>query len=209
MPPLRLMVFDRTCLGQDRRAPLSLAWQGGGLLYGALGRLDARRGVSTWAEALDWLAFTHPGRPIAEIQFWGHGEWGCAFVGAERLGVEALDAAHPLEARLRRVRERMVPGGEALWWFRTCETFGGHHGHAFATAWSRYFGARVAGHTYVIGAWQSGLHVVRPGETPSWPLDEGFDPRSAKDRPSALVSSRKAPNTVHCLQGALPGKPPR
>ena len=95
---------------------LSAAWRAGGVLYSGLGRLDARRGVGSLDEALAWLADESlaRGRPIGEVQFWGHGRWGCGFVGAEQLGIEALDRTHPLHAGLARVRDRIAPGGDAL-----------------------------------------------------------------------------------------------
>ena len=73
--PLRLMVFDRTCT--TRGVGLSTAWWAGSGLYRALGRLDATRGVGSWREAFHWLATYEASRPIAEIQYWGHGRWGC------------------------------------------------------------------------------------------------------------------------------------
>ena len=59
-------------------------------------------------------------------------------------------------------------------------------------------GCRVAGHTHVIGFFQSGTHVLRPGETPSWSPTEGvrFDGSEAV---GALGSSPFAPSTITCL----------
>ena len=36
-------------------------------------------------------------------------------------------------------------------------------GHDFARAWTDFFGSRAAGHTFIIGYWQSGLHTLAPG----------------------------------------------
>ena len=57
----------------------------------------------------------------------------------------------------------MVP--DPLWWFRTCEAFGATRGHDFARRFTDFFGGRAAGHTYIIGLWQSGLHSLRAGES--------------------------------------------
>ena len=194
--PLRLMVYDRTC------GALTASWQVGGALYRGLGRLDQRRGVTTWPEALEWLAGVRPGERIGEIQYWGHGQWGRANVAGAPLDVSALQPAHPWHPLLERIRARLI-GPEALWWFRTCSTFGRLEGHRFAQAWTSFFGCRAAGHTYVIGPLQSGLHSLRPGQTPAWSVDEGL-PKGALDSPVAAWSHWRAPNTISCLHGQVP-----
>jgi len=95
----------------------------------ALGRIDAARGVASWDEALGFLVEL-PGT-IDEVQYWGHGTWGCALVDRDVLDEAALTRAHPLHARLAALRNRMAPGG--LLWFRTCETFGARRGMVRAT----------------------------------------------------------------------------
>ena len=57
----------------------------GGRRYERRGRLDAGHGVSSWREAVDWLHAVAPGRPIGEIQFWGHGQWGGLWIDEELL----------------------------------------------------------------------------------------------------------------------------
>jgi hypothetical protein len=177
----------------------------GGWLYGRLGRLDAWFGAATWDEALQWLAWHGQPEPIAEIQYWGHGKWGAAMIDRKELDASAVLPGHPQYPALRAIRDRLVPGGNALWWFRTCSTFGGPKGHAFAKAWSDFFGSRVAGHTFIIGPFQSGLHTLEPGKSPSWPVEEGVPPNvggAAATR--ALWSGRKAPNTITFLHGRIP-----
>jgi hypothetical protein len=198
------MIYDRTCRGRGPLPGLSRAWWLGHGLYSALGRLDGALGAASWAEALDWLADHQQERRIAEIQFWGHGRWGNARIGEEVLDRRALAPAHPHHDRLRRIAGRILPGAEGLWWFRTCETFGRPVGHDFARAWSRFLGCRAAGHTYVIGVWQSGLHSLLPGEEPTWSTEEGLPP--GEPAPAFALSSRPgAPNTITCLHGRVPG----
>jgi hypothetical protein len=199
---LRLLIYDRTCRGGVLPG-LSHAWGAGRRLYGALGRLDAALPAASWGEALEWLAEVRPGEPIAEIQFWGHGRWGLARIAEEALDVTALGAGHAHQQRLARVAARMLRGVEGLWWFRTCETFGTSRGHDFARAWSRFFGCRAAGHTYVIGFWQSGLHSLLPGEEPRWSVEEGL-PAGVANPPAALWSGARAPNTITCFHGQVP-----
>jgi hypothetical protein len=163
--PLRLMLFDRTCTGPRLRPGLSHAWWSGGQLYGRLlGRLHAWHGASTWADALAWVAQHQPDRPIAELQFWGHGKWGQAYINREILDAGALRPGTRCTPRSLAIRERLV-GPAALWWFRTCETFGAAPGQDFARRLTDFIGCRAAGHTYIIGGWQSGLHSLAPGES--------------------------------------------
>jgi len=200
----RLMVYDRTCGGRWGLPGLTASWRAGSVLYRGLGRLDDWRGVASWPEALDWLLARSQDEPIAEIQYWGHGTWGCVLIDRKPLDVRALVPGHPWHERLAALRDRLVPGGDALWWFRTCETFGTARGHAFARAWTRFFGCRAAGHTYTIGPWQSGLHSLRPGEVPSWSVEEGIQPGSDPARPTSLGSGPREPHTISCLGGRVP-----
>jgi len=202
--PLRLMVYDRTCTGRSGLPGLSHAWVSGALLYRGLRRFDATLGVSSWEQALDWLATVGGGASIASVQFWGHGKWGEARVGADVLGSAALAPTSPLFPRLQAIRERLLPDAASLWWFRTCETLGAVPGQEFARRFSEGMNARVAGHTYIIGPWQSGLHSLAPGETPGWSPEEGLLEGTATAPSRARWSRRGEPNTVHFLQGKLP-----
>lgn len=198
--PLRLMIYDRTCRGRGPLPGLSHAWSVGGKLYNALGRLDAWHGVASWAECLDWLLASSARRPIAEIQFWGHGEWGGLWIDDELLTVAALRPDHPLHDRLTALTTRLVRDGKAMWWFRSCDTFGTKVGQDFARAWTRFFASRAAGHTYTINILQSGLHVLEPGAEPSWPETEGVVAGLSHAMPSHFL----APRTITCLHNVIP-----
>lgn len=203
--PLHLLIFDRTCRGRHGLPGLSHAWGAGRRLYGALGRLDDACGVASWGEALAWLTTVGGDRRIAEIQFWGHGRWGRVFVANEALDVGALAPGHPHHEALIAVRSRLLTGDAGLWWFRTCETFGTAAGHDFARRWTRFFNCRAAGHTHVIGFWQSGLHSLSAGAEPTWSIDEGLPPSRDSAAPAVARSSRPgAPHTISCLRGAIP-----
>ena len=101
------------------------------------------------------------------------------------------------------MRARLV-SPDALWWWRTCETFGAAAGHAFARAWTTALGCRAAGHTHVIAAWQSGLHVLAPGAAPDWSADEGLAEGTPTTPIRAHPSRRTAPSTIHFLTTRLP-----
>ncbi|MCA9655579.1 MAG: hypothetical protein H6712_21290 [Myxococcales bacterium] len=198
------MIYDRSCRGRRGLPGLSHAWWAGAQLYRGLRRLDAYRGVDSWEEALEFLADFRSDHPLAEVQYWGHGKWGGARVRQQLLDRAALDRRHPLHARLAAVRDRMQPGGQALWWFRTCETLGARPGQRFATELAEFLDARIAGHTYIIGHVQSGLHTLAPGERPTWPEDEGLLEGSPEEPRRAHWSRMRAPNTITCLRGTIP-----
>jgi hypothetical protein len=195
---VRVLVYDRTCVWNG--GALSHAWAAGSRLYRALGRIDAARGVAGWDEALGWLAGLP--EPIDEIQYWGHGKWGCAMVDRDALDARVLVAAHPLHARLVAVRGRLA--SDALVWFRTCETFGAMRGIAFAEELADFLGARVAGHTFVIGVHQSGLHGLAPGAHADWSPDEGLAEGTVEEPRRAKSSRPWAPRTVTCFTPAVP-----
>jgi hypothetical protein len=197
---LRLLVYDATWVGrQPVQAGLTSSWIAGSALYRALDRVDAVYGARSWEDALAWLCSVEPTQPVGEIQYWGHGRFGRIYVAKEFLDKDAVDdETHSRHQDLVALRARMTP--QSLWWFRTCETFGRADGHAFATSWTRFFQCRAAGHTYVIGPLQSGLHSLAPGETPTWSLDEGTRP----GREVAETSALGAPNTITCLHGSIP-----
>lgn len=200
--PLRLLVFDRTCAGRGALPGLSDAWRSGSLLYRGLGRIDAAHGVSSWHDALDWLVreAERRGQPIDEVQVWGHGRRGRGLVDRDVLDVSALRPGARLHEPLRALRAAFAPASTGFW-FRTCESLGGVIGQDFARAWTDFFGHRLAGHTHVIGFWQSGLHSLAPGAQPSWSTLEGV---RSNENEVALPSSPFLPRTIHCLQGAVP-----
>ena len=178
-----------------KRGALTTPWALGASLYRAAGRIDAARGVPSWDEALAWLAALP--EPITELQYWGHGKWGRAFVAAD-----TLDASAIASGRLHAVRANLA--ADALVWFRTCETLGATAGIDFAERLADHLGARVAGHTYMIGFHQSGLHGIAPGTRADWSPAEGLAEGTADAPIRARWSHRRAPRTITCLAGAVP-----
>jgi hypothetical protein len=198
------MVYDRTCVGKRAPVGLSTAWGAGSVLYRGLGRIDASFGATSWDEALRWLGTFESSRPIAEIQYWGHGRWGRALVDRDPLDASALAPGHRLASRLSAVRERLVPGGDALVWLRTCEAFGANAGHDFAMRLAERLGARVAGHTFIIGAVQSGLRGLLPGHRPDWSASEGLEEGTPEKPLRARWSGVLEPRTISCFAGEVP-----
>ncbi len=198
---LRLLVYDATCEGEGLLPGLSTVWRAGSYLYRGLDRIDAAFGARTWAEALDFLAHHGEGRPLAEVQYWGHGNFGKLLLGRDALDARGLSEG-PHVGAVDAVVARMEKGEDGLLWLRTCEAFGGRSGHGFARALASRFGCRVAGHTHVIGVLQSGLETLLPGEEPGWPEEQGVTPagEGATGRPSLPGE----PHTVSFLTGSLP-----
>jgi len=199
---LRLLVYDGNPKAGERL--LRSAWSRGAHVYRALGRIDAHHGARSWRDALDWLTSFGGAEPIAEIQVWSHGKWGLALLGDDAITARAFDRGHPLRAPIDALRARMLPRGGSLVWFRTCETFGAEAGRRFAERVAGELDARVAGHTYVIGALQSGLHGLLPGAAPHWSPAEGLASGTPAAPERALGSSPSAPNTIHFMHGRVP-----
>ena len=198
----RFLVYDATDKANERA--LRAAWATGARVYRALGRIDAYFGASSWSSALHWLATHRAREPIASVQFWGHGKWGAALIADDVFSEASLTERAPFARDLGALRERFLSDGRSLIWFRTCETVGARRGQDFAMRLSDRLGARVAGHTYVIAAFQSGLHGLRPGERPTWSESEGLAEGTPDAPVKALWSSATAPNTVHFMNNEIP-----
>lgn len=194
---MRVIVYDKTCV--RTRGRLSPIWATGARLYRRLRRVDAIQGVASWDEALDWLGSQR--EPIREIQYWGHGKWGSALVGEDVLDATAF-VRH--RSQLEAIRERLAP--DPLIWFRTCQTFGATAGIAFAERLAELFGARVAGHTYIIAFSQSGLHGLAPGARADWSPDEGLAEGTPEQPVRAKWSRPWRARTVTALDGAFPAE---
>ncbi len=218
---MHLLVYDATWEGPWYQPLLTSSWKAGGALYKSHPHaVDESFGATSWEEALAWLCSVRPGEPIDSVQYWGHGFYGRVYVGRDILDVDALAAGHARHNDLLALRQRMR-GESSLFWFRTCSTFATPRGIAFARAWTRFFGCRAAGHTFVIGPLQSGLHSLGPSDEPTWAPTEGVSAEVRKKRRTALVpedvgadkygaervalgSRPWSPNTITCLHGAIP-----
>jgi hypothetical protein len=200
---LRLLFYDDTCRESRFGLGLTHSWITGATFYSATGKFHAALGVRRWIDALEWLATYRRDEPIAEIQYWGHGKWGRVLVDRDSMTADWLDPGHEFHPLLTQIRDRMA-GPDALWWFRTCETFGAEIGHDFARRWTSFFECQAAGHTYIIGPLQSGLHSIRAGESPTWSAHEGIEEGEPDNPRKALWSVPGAPNTISCLRATLP-----
>lgn len=180
---------------------LTHTWITGGWLYRQFGRFDHTKGFSSWVDALTWLNEIDPEEKISEIQFWGHGLPGGVWLNGQILHRNSFNTVLYGDLLLQ-LRERMTP--ESLIWFRSCSIFASQKGHDFAKAWSNFMQCRIAAHTYIVHVFQSGLHCIRPGQEPWWPLEEGIKAGTV-DRPEKIkVGWLWSPNTILALQSHLP-----
>lgn len=219
---LRLVAFDATDVrgkittaeghqaDGTARGPIALTpwWRAGALMHrlarGARGEAVATRAVQSWEEVLRWAASESSARrmPIADLQVWGHGGWGFMELGSSsRLDVRALAASSPVAPLLDALRDAMTD--DALFWLRCCSAFGSHAGRAFAPALAERLRVRVAGHTYVIHALQSGTHSLARGDVPTWSEDEGVVTEGTR-HVRAKDSMPFEPRTLSCLRLDLP-----
>lgn len=204
LSPLRLLIYDSTCLGSKPYLPgLTHSWIAGKHLYQITRPFHRSFGASSWHDALQFLATIAPLYTIEEIQFWGHGKWGRVMINGSPLDTSALLPDHPYFPWLAAIKAR-IASPSSLWWFRTCETFGALSGIDFATQWAAFFQCRVAGHTQIIGPWQAGLHAIEAGQTPFWSPSNGLI-KGTPEAPTASAYSRLwHPRVISCLQPNLP-----
>jgi hypothetical protein len=144
-------------------------------------------GVSSWADAHGKIFdAVRPGTRLMELQLWGDGS-----PGAPRInGKTAPDDFWQTLSTL------VTP--DSLVWFRMCSVFFGEKGRGFARETVQTLGCRVAGHTHVIGPWQSGLYSLRPGASPAWPRHFG-------DLEWELLKSGPfEPRTIFCATMKIP-----
>lgn len=202
----RLMIYDTTTLKDDtvdlQQGGLTFSWFAGGRLYRWVRWLDKCKGVESWDEALDWLIEQGKKEPISMIQYWGHGYWGRAYIGNKSMKRLNTLEGDPWRLKLEELSGLMTD--DAVWWWRTCQTYGSEYGHRFAKHFTNILNCKTVGHTHIIGFRQSGGQVLMPGEEPKWSVDEGIKERPPGRWPVAKRSSLRAPNTILCLQGFVP-----
>lgn len=159
------------------------SWAVGAKLF--LWSFDRVVGVRSIQESIK--ALSDCTKPITELQLWGHGAPGAPYIAGRAVDQFVMEAWAVYLAEVRLV------------WFRSRSVFFGGKGELFAMAWAkqfRGFSCIVAGHTHVVGPWQSGLYTLQHGQAPSWPKYDGD--------PAALKSGRKQPRTIACTRMSVP-----
>ena len=87
------------------------------------------------------------------------------------------------------LRENMCPSGAEVY-YRSCETFQGKKGKAFARAAATFWRSKVIGHTHVIGLSQPGKQTLKPGQKPTWSDKAGTGGGKSKHWLKTLFKSK-------------------
>lgn len=195
---LDIMFYDSSDWAGEQ---LRFSWITGGKFYKMFRGVEHHAGFSSWEDALKWLSSLEEGKKINSIQFWGHGTPGRVWINGDFLSIRSVIPQHSHNSLLHALKARLTK--DSVIWFRSCNVFAGSEGHLFATIMSSFFNCKVAGHTYIVGPWQSGLHTITPEQRPSWSKEEGL--KNKKDGTvEKLWSTPWAPNTIFCLTGKIP-----
>jgi len=150
-----------------------------------------RVGARTWHESIKKLLdAVPPGTRVKELQIWGHGQPGEPMFNG-------LTAPPMFWNRLT-----TIVMADSLVWFRSCSVFFGRKGQAFAERMANELGCRVAGHTRIIGPWQSGLCSLSPNGKQPFFAQDGY--RWLAEDWRKNTSARREPRTIFCARMAVP-----
>lgn len=182
---MRVTVYDKNPGAGFSQWFLKTCWELACWFQKLVGAVDAYYGAKSWEDAQKWLL--EQKRPLTVIQYWGHGSPASVWL-AQKL----VPASEWLS-----LKPAVVP--ETLLWFRACSVFQNMSGQSFSQKLANGLGCTIAGHTFVIGPFQGGLHTRRPNTEPSWPFHEG----TLKSKwPDHLKWWN--PNTIFCLRTKIP-----
>ncbi len=195
---LDLMFYDKS---EWAGKVQTLSFINGGKFYRLFRGVENHAGFDNWHEAFTWLSQVESDAKIDSIQFWGHGFPGGIVMNGEALKSSSLKPQSKHYALLKAIKERLKP--DSVIWLRSCTSFAGSIGKKFAKDLANFFGCTVAGHTFIIGPWQSGLHTLKPNSEPTWTDEEGFELNKEGVLKTAW-SKPWSPNTIFCLTGKIP-----
>lgn len=189
---MRVAIFDST----EKRFILANSWRRGSSLFHRAGRFDHLIAATSWHQVV--LQLLRLEGEITEIQFWGHGSPGAAYVGGKSLRF-GYDPS-PFNKDFTELRDRI----NGTLWFRTCATFTGTMGRRFMSELAGYLDITVAAHTFNIGPFHSGLHSFSVGDSMDWDLNEGIKKGTPERIESLQWSMPWDPNTLAFFQMDIP-----
>lgn len=116
-------------------------------------------------------------KSIRRIEIWTHGNPGTFRIQRKHLGREIYTARDPKLLESLQMLRGLLTGGAVIH-FRSCVTFHGPDGRAFAEETSRFFNATgkgvvVMGHTRPTGLIHPGARTLLPGRRAHWSDREG------------------------------------
>lgn len=180
---MRLTIYDKNPGEGFMQWCLKTSWLLGCVFQKLIGAVDDYHGIESWVEAKEWLKSKGP---IDVLQYWGHGSPGIVWLAGHPITMSQWLSLKPLLT------------SDSLVWLRVCSAFQGRFGQVFAKQMADGLGCTIGAHTYVIGLFQPGLHTMKPKSMPSWPVDEGTEPRWRSDFQPWLTHS------ILCLQWWIP-----
>jgi hypothetical protein len=162
---MRVFVYD------DTQGWLSTTFLFGSALRSLRPGKDVILKIRSWDEMIEMLKLAREKHgPAERVEYWGHGASGGVQCNDKWLWGPTMRGSNTVPrvcAVLDEVRH-ILRDENALWWWRTCNTFWGEAGRAFAEMCVDSLGCKTAGFTRVIGPWQSELRIAEPGAKPSW-----------------------------------------
>jgi hypothetical protein len=127
-----------------------------------------------------------PGETICSIQFWGHGSPGSMVCGDNWIQPSDFENGKPLG----QLKPYLKPSSTI--YLRGCSTFSGAAGQNLATSACSFFGCTVAGHTAGIGGLSyPGYQTLKPGQEPSWPVEDCDCGKGTKPKPKGKDPKQK------------------
>ena len=146
-------------------------WRPGGKLYKAAGMTDEVIGVGSWRSLFQGLG-QRPSESVSQVEVWCHGMPGRAYIDGKTLRLNGKGHLHFTPyCHLAWVYNAMAADG--VFWLRSCYSFAGPIGKAFAEQLASETGCTAAGHTHLIGPWQAGFRAVAEGGKADWSAKEG------------------------------------
>ena len=155
---MRVLVYDKT------QGFLSFLWS----LGQYFSKFDLVIPARNWADVIYALEMADD---VEELQFWGHGTSGGAFINGSPTTKQILTSIG-LAGNFRASPRSFI-------WWRACSVFSRQIGANFAASAVKATGCSHVGHTRIVSApwpmFQSGGYGLRVGEEVWWDPDEGLN----------------------------------
>jgi len=159
---VRVFIYDK------HQGWLTWMWAIGSWLRALRPGPDKILRVGSWDEMVEKLQAL-PDGSVTRVEYWGHGTSGGVKCGKEWAWGPTMKSKDPVRyivGPLSQVSHVLAP--DAVWWWRTCNSFWGVAGKPFAKACADTLGCKVAAFTRIIWWWQGDLRIAKPSVEPDW-----------------------------------------
>lgn len=195
MKTAKCIIYDRTV----RSPVLWLTWRLWAWFLLLTRRVSRVYGAASVSDAMSYLVHTYFLEAVEwqQVQFWCHGRPGQVLIGQTTL---TKNCTADEWATLKDLSE-VIPR-DCMVWFRSCSTFAGPAGKEFANWIAATLACHVAGFTYTIWFFQSGLRCVGWVGQARFPNDVQIVPAdwSALEGGTGVLSWPWKPRTISALQ---------